>query len=561
MFIYKVLFKELVKGYGFTPEIEAALAAYNKEPSKLEWKAFVFDEVLKVRERLNAKSAPDFKLTDLKEKIISKSTLKGKLAIFDFWFTGCSGCVQMVPQMKKLEEEFKSDTNVVFVNVSVDSDKAKWVKSVAQQKYTTGTGLSVYTSGQGDNHPMIKYYGITGYPSLMFLDPYGRAINVYPRLDPRSDSGRQRMSDFIHRQLAEMKDGPYIIYETGKSNVYSFNGPNVVHSVPSGGIVESATDDPKKMLKISLKKVLKNETAVFERPGKLIALSDIEGNFTAFRTLLQKNKVIDENYNWIFGNGHLVFAGDMFDRGNQVTECLWLIYTLEEKAKAAGGYVHYVLGNHEIMNLQGNHSYAQPKYTANSEVLGKTIKELYNEDSELGRWLRTKNIMEQIGDLMFVHGGLGMEFTGAVALSISEINARARKYYADERAKENPDENVRMIFDEFRGPLWYRRYYEQGDKSWVNVTDTTVKITVRHPTEAQLDSILNKYDAKYIITGHTIVADTISTLYNNKVINTDVPHAKGKSEALLIEGNNFYRVNAEGKRWLLFREEEKKPNR
>ncbi len=48
-----------------------------------------------------------------------------------------------------------------------------------------------------------------------------------------------------------------------------------------------------------------------------------------------------------------MFAGDMFDRGDQVTECLWLVYALEETAKAAGGYVHFILGNHELMNLQG----------------------------------------------------------------------------------------------------------------------------------------------------------------------------------------------------------------
>ncbi len=50
-----------------------------------------------------------------------------------------------------------------------------------------------------------------------------------------------------------------------------------------------------------------------------------------------------------------------------MTECLWLIYSLEEKAKAAGGYVHFILGNHEIMNMQGDFRYVQDKYRSKCE--------------------------------------------------------------------------------------------------------------------------------------------------------------------------------------------------
>jgi hypothetical protein len=87
------------------------------------------------------------------------------------------------------------------------------------------------------------------------------------------------------------------------------------------------------------------------------------------------------------------------------------------------------------------------------------------------------------------------------------------------------------------GPFWYRGYY-QGAKD----------------PELLVDSLLRKYNIRHIVTGHTIIADTISVLYNNKVVNTDVPHAKGKSEALLIEGKNFYRVNDKGQKFLLFKD-------
>ena len=56
---------------------------------------------------------------------------------------------------------------------------------------------------------------------------------------------------------------------------------------------------------------------------------------------------------------------------------------------------------------------------------------------------------------------------------------------------------------------------------------------------------------KYIVTGHTVIADTISVLYKGKVLNTDVHHAKGHSEALLLEDGKFYRVNAIGEKLLM----------
>ena len=63
---------------------------------------------------------------------------------------------------------------------------------------------------------------------------------------------------------------------------------------------------------------------------------------------------MDSACHWTFGKGHLVICGDLFDRGNDVTAELWLLYKLEEEAKEKGGYVHTILGNHEIMNLSGD---------------------------------------------------------------------------------------------------------------------------------------------------------------------------------------------------------------
>jgi len=556
------LLYDISKEFDFFPEIEAEIKSYLAEPDYIGWKTMLRQKLDNLRDLLNAHTAKDFALTDAKGNMLTKASFKNKLAIFDYWFTGCAGCVQMAPAMRKLEEKFNKDTNVVFVNVSIDESREQWLKSITAGKYTSGKGVNVYTGGKGKNHTMIRDYAIHGYPSLVLLDPHGRTINLFPKLDPRSEAGYQRMSDFIEQQLLEMKDGPYLLHAKDSVDTYTFDDNQMSKKTQQKASLKSLkvnTHQLDKQFEVKLKNNLENEPSIYPEAKKLLVFSDIEGDFKAFTKLLQANKVIDQNYNWTFGYGHLVFAGDMFDRGNQVTECLWLMYALEDKAKAAGGYVHFVLGNHEIMNLQGITKYAQPKYITHSEKAGKTLAQFYGEDSELGRWLRTKNIVEKIGDLLFAHGGIGLEFANAVSLPVNGINDVARPHYANSEARKSGDKNVQMIFDSTRGPFWYRFYYEDAEKKgYHNVKDTTIRFTVYKPTQLQIDSLLKVYGAKHIITGHSIVADTISTHYNNRVINTDVPHAKGKSEALLIEGTSFYRVNDKGERKLLFRDPEQK---
>ncbi len=149
------------------------------------------------------------------------------------------------------------------------------------------------------------------------------------------------------------------------------------------------------------------EPYIIEGASKIIAVSDIHGEYEYFVDILINSGVIDSSLNWVWGNGHLVIDGDVFDRGDLVTECLWLIYRLEQQAEAAGGEVHFVLGNHELMVIRGDNRYVHDKYIKG--ICRKTrIKheDLFGPDMELGRWLRSKLTLLKINDILFVHGGI-----------------------------------------------------------------------------------------------------------------------------------------------------------
>ena len=339
----------------------------------------------------------------------------------------------------------------------------------------------------------------------------------------------------------EQYDGPYVLYKDNRVFVNYITRDNMLNGVYTDSLPLSQkkniqlrvnTDLPGNSFLVRLKDELQNEEAEYRRVNKQFILSDIEGNFGAFRKLLQGNGVIDQDFNWTFGNGHLVLGGDFFDRGQQVTEVLWLIYSLEDKAKAAGGYVHFILGNHEIMNLSMDLRYLHPKYIETDSLLHASHDSLYGVNSELGRWLRTKNVIEKIGDNLVMHGGISAELN-QMDISVPGINKLARPFYADTTYKY-PDNRLNYIFDDL-GPFWYRGYY---------------KGTIQ-ATPMQIDSTLEKFRVRHIITGHTIVSDTISVWFGGKLFNTDTHHAEGKSEALFMEGGNYYRTDPSGKKLLL----------
>jgi len=339
----------------------------------------------------------------------------------------------------------------------------------------------------------------------------------------------------------DQNDGPYVQYKNDQvlaKYIIQANGQKIVRtdsvaaSQKNSLSLKVGTDVPGEFFQVQLKQQLQDEKSEYKKVDKLFVLSDIEGNFTAFKKLLQGNGVIDSNYNWSFGKGHLVLVGDFFDRGEMVTEVLWLIYSLEEKAKAAGGYVHYILGNHEIMNLSGDLRYVRPKYLNNATILNEKYESMFNESTELGRWLRTKNVVEKINNIVFTHGGISADMN-RMELDIADINKMARPFYADSTYKY-PNSQTEIIYSDL-GPFWYRGYYTGNDKI----------------TSSQIDSSLSLFNIRHIVTGHTIVADTISVWYGGRILNTDVHHAEGKSEALFIEDNKYYRVNADGKKMLL----------
>lgn len=273
------------------------------------------------------------------------------------------------------------------------------------------------------------------------------------------------------------------------------------------------------------------EPGTFECSGKIMACGDVHGEYDLLVKRLSGASVIDENLSWTWGKGHLVFCGDVFDRGDQVTECLWFIHHLESQAAEQGGKVHFLLGNHEIMIMEGDKRYLSSKYLKLEKESGLDYSNLFGDGSVLGRWLRSKNTLIRINDYLFVHGGLSAAL-GRARLKPDEVNSIVRNWLINPSPIWRADVNTQLVMGE-NGPLWYRGYLV----SWYERIEA-----------GEIKDMLRFYEAERIIFAHTTVP-RVRSLFNGLLLAIDTPLSRrSPGESLLIDGKNFYAIDWQGKK-------------
>ncbi len=276
--------------------------------------------------------------------------------------------------------------------------------------------------------------------------------------------------------------------------------------------------------------------SVYDDGNKILAISDIESNYGALRDFLVDATVIDDDLNWAFGKGHLVLVGDFVDRGYFTTQVLWLIYKLEQEAQEQGGRVHYIVGNHELKMMHGDYGATDSKYGEVASILGKQQLDLYSSKSLLGKWMASKNAVELINGRIFVHGGMHPDLAD-YDLGIDDINRIIRQTYFERVDSTQSGQENGILISRETGPCWYRGYFKDS------------------LAQEQIDRVLEKFAAKAVVVGHTLQSG-VNRRYNGKVIGIDVLHPnddhklwpEGHSEALLIEGDRYYRVFEGGRK-------------
>lgn len=276
-----------------------------------------------------------------------------------------------------------------------------------------------------------------------------------------------------------------------------------------------------------------DEPAVVRGVDSLYVVGDVHGQHRRLRRLLENAGLVDADGAWTGGRSHLVLLGDLMDRGSDVTKTLWFVYGLEAEARAAGGRVHVLLGNHEIMVLTDDLRYVSGKERLVAHRHGRSYAGMYHVDrSLLGRWLASKPVALRVDDVLLAHGGIGPAYLDH---GVRALNDTLRTYLEEPLFRYWSDTTVALpkmdsatvmrryrFFFEGASPLWYRGY-ARGE-----APDSTV------------DRLLEAHDARLHVIGHTTVP-SIRSRYGGRVILVDLRDPATEMLLLAREGERWAR--------------------
>lgn len=326
-----------------------------------------------------------------------------------------------------------------------------------------------------------------------------------------------------------------------------------------------------------------NTQCVWTGVERIVAVGDLHGDYGSFLDILKATKLIDEDLHWKGGKTHLVQIGDIFDRGTQAKRILDFLITLEREAEEAGGKIHVLIGNHEMMNIAGI-AFDRPGYipleqlvdflpdeyrektemkfreklgensprennsdysfdpTLKSEWLKFLDEVLSNRDhkarreysqnliEKYGEWLTNKNAVIKINDIIFVHGGVSEKYSKRKLEDINKDIQKELNLLASEAIRPFPRNTRARISFDADGPLWHRDLALEQEE-YMN---------------EEVDRILGNLKAKYMVIAHTprvIIDKRDMSRFKEKIWIIDTGNSSvytdGRQSALIIENGKF----------------------
>ena len=137
----------------------------------------------------NGESYIDFTYENTSGESVSLSSFKGSLVYVDVWATWCGPCKAEIPYLKSLEQDYH-EQNIVFLSVSVDTNKDKWLKMVEEEALG---GVQLWADGWSQ---ITKDYAIFGIPRFMLFSEDGKVIsNDAPR--PSNEDIRELFDKYL----------------------------------------------------------------------------------------------------------------------------------------------------------------------------------------------------------------------------------------------------------------------------------------------------------------------------------------------------------------------------
>lgn len=304
----------------------------------------------------------------------------------------------------------------------------------------------------------------------------------------------------------------------------------------------------------------------FDGVARVVAVGDAHGAYQQLVGVLRQAGLVDGQAHWTGGEAHLVSLGDLLDRGAESRMVMDLFMRLQVEAAAAGGRVHVVVGNHELMNLTDDLRYVSgaefaafaddedPAEREAARVAYEALPEqsrpqpfdtryppgffghraAFSAEGVYGQWLRAQPFLLVVNDTVFVHGGLSplleghtleeanLELAGMLQeyetqwLALKQAMGIVLPLDFDQRedlARQLPDDAGEGLARASALPLFY-----PAGPLWSRESSLCIPATI----EDTVDRVLRDFGARRVVVGHTVTYNKrMGTRLEGKVIMAD----------------------------------------
>ena len=291
--------------------------------------------------------------------------------------------------------------------------------------------------------------------------------------------------------------------------------------------------------------MMKKKSSFFPPVKRLIAIGDLHGDLQATIQSLRLANVISKDVpddekdikqiHWTGGDTYVVQLGDQIDRvrpsehyenlcrpddpelvedeGNDL-KIMCLFDNLDKEAREKGGRCISIIGNHEMMNVDGDFRYVSPKefcefgnyFRASHSPKNRNVPFGYMErkgafcpGGVLARRMAAyRYCIVQVGSWLFVHGSIHPEV--AKHYSISKVNKCVSDWLLNLIKDNNKD--IEFLYhneNDTISPFWSRIYSDHEEIT--NETEEQFNQTIQYINEVNKDEQF--IPARGMIVGHS----------------------------------------------------------
>lgn len=166
---------------------------------------------------------PESVFLDSQSKSFDLKSLKNKTLYISFWATWCGPCRAEKPKLEKLKADFKNNSDIVFIDISVDGNEEKWKEYIESNK---PSGIQLISK---DYAKTRNLFNLSGIPAHIVVNPngeFGKARIIENAYSLLSDS--VHLNKFIHRKLPK-KNNSFNIENFRKVKYVEIDSTNLVY--------------------------------------------------------------------------------------------------------------------------------------------------------------------------------------------------------------------------------------------------------------------------------------------------------------------------------------------